>query len=283
LNPNAYRITLHGVPIGQADIYPDRDLAINPGQVFGKLQGIPGHDPAFGLEAVWIERGQRDHAQTLGYTVVDASTVVATHLSQLLQVHAHELLGREETQQLLDNLGKMAPKLVEDLVPNTVSLGTILKVLQNLLSEQIPIRDIRTIAETLADAAVSGQDPEYLTAAVRQALSRSIIQHINGLEEELPVITLDPALEQLLLQTVQAAGAGEAGFEPGLAEKLNSSLLEAAQRQEMAGQPAVLLAAPQLRSLLSRFARRSISNLHVLSYNEVPDSKQIKVVATVGQ
>ncbi|MDH5216085.1 MAG: flagellar biosynthesis protein FlhA, partial [Gammaproteobacteria bacterium] len=243
LNPNTYRITLHGVPIGQADIYPDRDMAINPGQVFGSLQGIPGHDPAFGLEAVWIERGQRDHAQTLGYTVVDASTVVATHLSQLLQLHGHELLGREEVQQLIDNLAKTAPKLVEDLVPNTLTLGAVLKVLQTLLSEQIPIRDIRTIAESLADAAASSQDPEYLTASVRQSLSRSIIQHINGLEEELPVITLDPALEQLLLQTVQAAGAGDAGFEPGLAEKLNSSLLDAAQRQEMAGQPAVLLAA----------------------------------------
>ncbi|MDH5546492.1 MAG: flagellar biosynthesis protein FlhA [Gammaproteobacteria bacterium] len=283
LNPNTYRITLHGVPVGQADIYPDRDMAINPGQVFGKLQGVPGKDPAFGLDAVWIERGQRDHAQTLGYTVVDASTVVATHLSQVLQGHAHELLGREEAQQLLDNLGRTAPKLVEELVPNTLSLGAMLKVLQNLLMEQIPIRDIRTIAETLADAATTSQDTDYLTASVRQALSRSILQHINGLEEELPVITLDPSLEQLLLQTVQASGSHEAGFEPGLAEKMNSSLLDAAQRQEMAGQPAVLLVAPQLRALLARFARRSISNLHVLSYNEVPDNKQIKVVATVGK
>ncbi len=283
LNPSAYRITLHGVPIAEAEIHPDKEMAINPGQVYGSLQGIPGKDPAFGLEAIWIEPSQRDHAQTMGYTVVDASTVVATHLSQILQNHAHELLGREEVQQLLDKLAKTAPKLVEELVPETLSLGVVLKVLQNLLEEQVPIRDMRTIAETLADEAVKTKDVEELTAAVRVALSRSIIQQINGLEEELPVITLDPSLEQILLQTVQAGGDASAGLEPGLAERIHEQLAEAAQKQEMTGQPSILLVSPPLRRLMSQFTRRSIPGLHVLSFNEIPDNKQIKLIATVGQ
>ncbi len=283
LNPSAYRITLHGVPMAEAEIHPDKEMAINPGQVYGSLQGVPGKDPAFGLDAIWIDPGQRDHAQTLGYTVVDASTVVATHLSQILQAHAHELLGREEVQQLLDKLAKTAPKLVEELVPDTLSLGTVLKVLQNLLEEQVPIRDMRTIAETLADEAAKSTDVEALTAAVRIALSRSIIQQINGLEEELPVITLDPSLEQILLQTVQAGAEAGSGLEPGLAERIHESLAEAVQKQEMAGQPSVLLVSPPLRRMMSKFARRSIPGLHVLSFNEIPDNKQIKLTATVGQ
>jgi len=283
LNPNAYRITLHGVPIGAADIYPDRDLAINPGQVFGTLQGVVTTDPAFGLEAVWIDPMQRDHAQTLGYTVVDASTVVATHLSQVLQSHSHELLGREETKQLLDNLAKTAPKLVEDLTPNALSMGAIQKVLQNLLEEQVPIRDIRTIAETLAESAAITQDTTMLYAAVREALSRSIVQSIIGMEDEIPVITLDISLEHILQQSIQVSGEGGAGLEPGLAEKLLASLQDASQRQEMAGQVAILLVSPIIRQMLAQFTKRSIPNLHVLSFSEIPDNKQIKVVSTVGQ
>lgn len=282
LNPNTYRVTLHGVPIGEADIYPDREMAINPGQVFGTLQGIRGKDPAFGLDAVWIDGAQREHAQTLGYTVVDAATVVATHMSQVMQTHAHELIGREEAQQLLNNLAKIAPKLVEELVPKTLSLGVVLKVLQNLLEEQIPIRDLRTIAETLADAGAKTQDAVVLTGAVRVALSRSIIQHVNGMKSEMPVITLDPALEQILLHSVQVAQEGGAGFEPGLAERIHESLLDSVQRQEVTGQTAVLLVSPALRTLLAKFARRSIPSLHVLSFAEIPDNKQIKVVSTVG-
>jgi len=283
LNPNAYRITLHGVPVGEADIYPDRDMAINPGQVFGTLQGVATKDPAFGLDAVWIEPMQKDHAQTLGYTVVDASTVVATHLSQILQEHSAELLGREETQQLLDNLAKTSPKLVEDLVPDTLSVAVIQKVLQELLAEQVSIRDIRTIAESLAENAGVTQDPNILVSAVRMALSRSIVQGIVGMDEEIPVITLDVSLEHILQQSVQVSTEGSAGLEPGLAEKLLSSLQESAQRQEMAGQVAVLLVSPAIRTMLAQFTRRSIPNLHVLSFNEIPDSRQIKVVSTVGQ
>jgi flagellar biosynthesis protein FlhA len=283
LAPNAYRITLLGTIIAEAEIYPERELAINPGRVYGAVPGIAGRDPAFGLEAVWVERGARDQAQTLGYTVVDASTVVATHLSHVLQTHAHELLGREDVQQLLNNLAKTAPKLVEDLVPKTVPMGAVLKVLQNLLEERIPLRDMRSIAETLAVQGVASQDPAALTAAVRVALGRAILQHINGIAAELPVITLDPALEQILQQSLQVAGSGGMGFEPGLVERMRNALAQSAQRQEAAGQPAVLLVSAPLRPWLARFVRHSIPQLRVLSYNEVPDDKQIRIVATVGK
>ncbi|MFP5507344.1 MAG: flagellar biosynthesis protein FlhA [Gammaproteobacteria bacterium] len=283
LAPNAYRITLLGVPVGEAEVYPDRELAINPGQVYGTLPGAKTRDPAFGLEAVWIEADQHDNAQAFGYTVVDASTVVATHLSNLLQEHANELLGHEEVQQLLDTLKKSQPKLVEDLVPKALPLGVVVKVLQNLLGERIPIRDMRTIAEALAEHAVRTQDAGNLTAAARVALGRSIVQHINGMAPELPVIALEPTLEQILLQSLQGSSEGGAGFEPGLADQMHRALAERAQEQEMQGKPAVLLVAPPVRQWLARLVRHSIPGLHVLAYNEVPDNKQIKVVATVGQ
>jgi flagellar biosynthesis protein FlhA len=282
LSPNGYRISLMGVTVGESEIYPDRDLAINSGQVFGKLQGIPGKDPAFGLDAVWIEPALRDQAQTMGYTVVDASTVVATHLSQILQDHAYEILGREEVQQLLDSLGKVSPKLVEDLVPNTLSMGVVLQVLRNLLEERVPIRDMRTIAETLAAYGRQSQDSAALTAAVRTALSRLIYQQINGLSNDLTVISLDPTLEQILQNTLQTTGENEPVFEPGLAERVHRSLADAVQKQELSGQPSVLLVSAPLRPVLAKFVRRTIPNLYVLSYNELPDNKRIKVVASIG-
>jgi flagellar biosynthesis protein FlhA len=282
LSPNAYRISLLGVTVGESEVYPDKDLAINSGNVFGKLQGIPGKDPAFGLEAVWIEPALRDQAQTMGYTVVDASTVIATHLSQLLQEHAHEILGREEAQQLLDTLAKSSPKLVEDLVPNALSMGVILRVLRNLLEERVPLRDIRTIAETLAAQARHSQDPDVLTAAVRVALSRLIYQQINGLQDDLPVITLDPSLEQILQNSLQTAGGGEPVFEPGLAERVHRAIADAAHKQELNNQAGVLLVPAALRPMLAKFVRRTIPTLHVLSYNELPDNKRIKVVANIG-
>jgi flagellar biosynthesis protein FlhA len=283
LSPSSYRITLMGVTVGEAEIYPERDLAINPGQVFGVVQGIETRDPAFGLEAVWIEPSQRDQAQTFGYTVVDPNTVIATHLSQLVKTHGHELLGHEEVQHILDMLSKSAPKLVENLTPETLPLGTIVKVLQNLLEEGVAIRDIRTIAETLAEHGARSQEPDILTAAVRVALGRSITQQINGMAVELPVITLDPALEQLLHQTMQATEGGSASIEPGLAERIHNSLQEAAQVQEQNGVPAILLVSAFLRPMLAKFVRHTIPGLHVLSYNEIPNDKQIKIVATVGQ
>ncbi len=286
LLPNAYRLTLMGVSVAEAEVYPDRELAINPGQVFGPLNGIAAKDPAFGLEAVWIEASQRDQAQSLGYTVVDASTVVATHLNQVLHKHSHELLGHEEVQQLLQLLAKSSPKLAEELVPGTVSLSTLLKVLQALLQEQVPVRDIRTIAEAIANTATKSQDPAAMVVAVRVALARAIVQSVVGLEPELPVITLEPRLEQILLNSLQKAGQGsEEGIllEPGMAEKLQRSLVDAAQRQEMLGKPAILLVAGPVRAMLSRFARLAVPNMHVLAYQEIPDNKQVTIVATVGQ
>ncbi|MDH0095336.1 flagellar biosynthesis protein FlhA [Ectopseudomonas hydrolytica] len=286
LAPNAYRLTLMGVSVAEAEVYPDRELAINPGQVFGPLNGIAAKDPAFGLEAVWIDPSQRDQAQSLGYTVVDASTVVATHLNQILHKHAHELLGHEEVQQLMQLLAKSSPKLAEELVPGLVSLSTLLKVLQALLQEQVPVRDIRTIAEAIANVAPKSQDPAAMVAAVRVSLARAIVQSIVGLELELPVITLEPRLEQILLNSMQKAGQGsEDGIllEPGMAEKLQRSLVEAAQRQEMLGKPVILLVAGPIRAMLSRFARLAVPSMHVLAYQEIPDNKQVTIVATVGQ
>lgn len=286
LNPNAYRLTLMGVTVAEAEVFPERELAINPGQVFGTVNGVATVDPAFGLEAVWIEPGLRDQAQSLGYTVVDASTVVATHLNQVLGKHAHELIGHEEVQQLMQVLSRSSPKLAEELVPGMVSLSALLKILQTLLQEQVPVRDIRTIAEAIANASTKGQDPAGMVAAVRVALSRAIVQSIVGLESELPVITLEPRLEQILLNSLQQAGqGGESGvlLEPGMAEKLQQSLVEAAQRQEMQGSPVILLVAGQIRAMMSRFARMAVPSMYVLAYQEIPDNKQVTIVATVGQ
>ncbi|MDZ5601593.1 flagellar biosynthesis protein FlhA [Pseudomonas sp. RP23018S] len=285
LQPSAYRLTLMGVILAEAEIYPDRELAINPGQVFGTLNGIAARDPAFGLEAVWIDVGQRSQAQSLGYTVVDASTVVATHLNQILQKHCHELIGHEEVQQLLQVLAKASPKLAEELVPGVISLSGLLKVLQALLSEQVPVRDIRSIAESIANNAGRSQDTAALVAQVRVGLCRAIVQSIVGVEPELPVITLEPRLEQILLNSLQRAGQGQEDgvlLEPSMAEKLQRSLIDAAQRQEMQGQPAILLVAGPIRAMLSRFGRLAVPNLHVLAYQEIPDNKQVTIVATVG-
>jgi flagellar biosynthesis protein FlhA len=282
LSPTAYRITLMGVPLGEGEVYPDKELAINPGQVFGKLNGIDTRDPTFGLDAVWIDSTVRDEAQTMGYTVVDTSTVIATHLSHLLHQHAHELIGHEEVQHLLDMLAKTSPKLVEDLVPKMLPLGTVLKVLQNMLLEGVPIRDMRTIAETLAEHAPVSQNSDVLTAAVRASLSRQIYQHINGMAHEMAVITLDPELEQILLQSVQTAPESGLGIEPGLAEQMITELNQCIQQQQAGNKAAVLMVSPALRPILARLLRSLAPNLHVLAYNEVPDSKQIKVVAAVG-
>ncbi len=283
LAPTAYRITLLGVTASESEAFPDRQLAINPGQVQSRLPGIATQDPAFKLPAVWIEPSLREQAQTLGYTVVDASTVIATHLNQILLGHAHELLGHDETQQLLDRLGQSAPRLVQDLVPKTLPLRIVARVLQNLLIEQVPIRDMRTIAETLAEHGSKSQDPDVLTAAVRVALGRMIIQNINNLEDELAVITLPAELEQILLRTLQMGKDEQTPLEPGLAERLHKALLETAQKQELVGQPAVLLVPDVIRVMLARFVRHGIPNLHVLAFSEIPEDKKLKVIATVGK
>jgi flagellar biosynthesis protein FlhA len=284
LQPNAYRISLAGVAIAEGVVHADRELAINPGRVFGKPPGIETRDPAFGMEAIWIEPSKREHAQTLGYTVVDASTVVATHLSHVIQTHAHELLGHEEVQQLLNGLAKTAPRLVEDLVPKVLPLSVVVRVMQGLLAERVPIRNLRTIIETLAEHAPRSQDAGILTAQVRIALGRQIVQDIVGGAAELPVITLEPDVEQLLQGSLQGQGAaGGAAIEPGLAERLQTRLAESARRLEAAGDPSVLMVAPQLRNTLARFTRATVPNLHVLAWNEIPDNRRVRLVAAVGR
>ncbi|MBB1379226.1 flagellar biosynthesis protein FlhA [Pseudoalteromonas sp. SR43-2] len=283
LDPNAYRITLMGVSTGESELKHGDELAINPGQVFGPIKGVETKDPAFGLDAVWIKPDQKDEAQSLGYTVVDSATVVATHISQLLTNSAALLLGHEEVQNLLDMLAKSHPRLVEGLVPDVLPLTAIVKVLQNLLNEGVAIRDMRSIVQTLVEYGPRSQDPDVLTAAVRISLRRLIVQDAVGMSSEIPVITLAPELEQMLHQSLQNAGDEGAGIEPGLAERLQVSLTQAHQNQEMAGEPSILLTSGMLRTVLSRFVKYTIPGLRVMSYQEVPDERQIKIVSSVGQ
>ncbi|MGV8991120.1 MAG: flagellar biosynthesis protein FlhA [Thiobacillus sp.] len=281
INPNSYRITLKGVEIGSGEVRTGLFLAIDPGSISGTLPGVATTDPAFGLPAVWIESNQREQAQAMGYTVVDPGTVVATHLNHLVTQHAAELLGRLEVQALLDHLGKSAPKLVEELVPKMLTLSAVQKVLQTLLIEGVAIRDMRSIIDTLLEHGTHVQDPNELTALVRVALGRSIVQQIYGSVSELPVIALDQALERLLLQTLQS-GHDSVGMEPGLADTLLEKTQTSTQRQEALGHPPVLLTPAVLRPLLSRFLRRALPQLKVLSHAEVPEGKHIKVTSLVG-
>jgi len=282
LRPTAYRITLKGVEVGAGEAYVGQFLAINPGMVSGALPGNQTTDPAFGLPATWIDAALRDQAQVMGYTVVDAGTVVATHLNHLITTHAAELLGRQEVQALLDHLGKEAPKLVEDLVPKLIPLATLQKVLQNLLAEGVHIRDMRTIIETLSEYAAQVQDPNELSALVRVALGRAIVQQIFPSTNELSVIALDSRLERILMQALQSGGPDGAGIEPGLADTIASQAEQAARQQEQMGLPPVLLVPGPLRALLARFLRRALPQLKVLSHQEIPDSKTIKVTSLVG-
>ncbi|MRV71410.1 flagellar biosynthesis protein FlhA [Duganella sp. FT92W] len=282
LKPSAYRIALKGVEVGAGEAFNGQYLAINPGMASGTLPGLVTQDPAFGLPAIWIDAGLRDQAQTMGYTVVDAGTVVATHLNHLITTHASELLGRAEVQSLLDHLAKESPKLVEDLVPKMMSLSALQKVLQNLLAEGVHIRDMRSIIETLAEHTAVTQDPNELTALVRISLGRAIVQQLFPTGGELSVITLDNRLERLLMQAMAQGGADGAGIEPGLADTIAQSAAQAAAQQEALGLTPVLLVPGPLRVLLARFLRRALPQLKVLSHAEIPESKTIRVTALVG-
>jgi flagellar biosynthesis protein FlhA len=282
LRPNGYRISLKGVEAGRGEAYPGQFLAINPGRVAGVLPGTQTKDPAFGLPATWVDGGLREQAHALGYTVVDASTVVATHINHIMLSHAAGLLGRQETQSLLEHISKDAPKLVEDLVPKQLALASVQRVLQNLLEEGIPIRDMRTIIETLAEHASRVQDPLELTSQVRIALGRAIVQQLFPGNGEMQVMALDPSLERLLTQALATVASDGSGIEPGLADTLLRETARAAQRLEETGQPAVLLVPASLRWLLSRFLRRSVPQLKVISNAEVPDACTIRVTAIIG-
>lgn len=279
LRPGGYRVLLKGVEIAYHDAHPGLFLAINPGRVTQQINGIATTDPAFGLPAVWIDAQLREAAQAAGYTVVDASTVIATHISQLMHAHAAELLGRPELQQLLEHVTRDTPKLVEDLTPKLLPLSTVQRVLQNLLDEQVHIRDMRSIIEALSAHAARTQDASELTAEVRIALGRAITQQIFPGASDVQVIALDPGIERMLMQ---AAATDSAVIEPTLADNLQRSVQAAATQQEQIGLPSVLLVPQPLRVLLSRFLRRSISQLQVLSHNEVPDTRSIKVAAIAG-
>jgi len=282
LDPDVYHIVLNGVVRGKGEIKSGRELAINPGKVYGELEGIPTKEPAFGLEAVWIDPSQRDYARTLGYTVVDPATAIATHLNKVLRESASELLSHDETQQLLDKLAAKSPKLVEDLVPGKMALGVITRTLQLLLAEGVAIRDMRTIVETLSDAAAKTQDPDQLSAIVRPKLGRMIVQDLLDLQENLAVMTLAPELEQLLHNVLTNGAPGQSVvIEPGLAESLFSALRDATRTVEDQGNPAVLVVAPSIRPWLSKMVRHRISELIVLSYTEIPDDQSVKVIYTV--
>ncbi len=281
LGANQYRINILGVSMGEGEVNPNREMAINPGNVYGTIPGLATKDPAFGLDAVWIQKSDRENAQALGYTVVDTSTVVATHLSQLMKTHASKLLGHDEVQRLLDSLASHAPKLVEGLVPDQLPLSVVVKVLQGLLDDEIPLRDMRSVVETLADAAHRTKDPQQLLAEVRSALGRMIVQSIAGNQRELATITLDPQLEQLLLKSLQGSTDG-GGVEPGLADRMLNALRDATEQQQASGETPALLAPPAIRSTLARWLRHSVPSLKVLAYNEVPEDWNIRIVSTVG-
>ena len=281
LRPGGYRITVKGVEVGSGEIFPDLLMAINPGQVLGDLAGTLTTDPAFGLPAVWINRDSRDRAQTLGYTVVDAVTVVATHLHQILQNRAAELLGREEAEGLLAHLASRSPKLVEDLVPKLITVDRLRKVLQNLLAEGVPIRDMRSIAEVLAEHAGQVSDSDELTALVRTALGPYIVQAISPGSQELSVAVLDGQLENLLQNNLRAAG-DKVPLEPGLAQHLMEKAAAVMQSMESGGLQPVLLTAAPLRQFLAKLLARPAPRLRVLSYAEIPDLKQVRVIASLG-
>ena len=283
LDPDHYTIIINGVVRGKGEAKVGRELAISPGQVYGTLEGIPTKEPAFGLDAVWIDPSQRDYARTLGYTVVDAATAIATHLNKVLRDSASELLSRDETQQLLDKLASKFPKLIEDVVPAKLSLGVVTKVLQTLLEEGVSIRDMRSIMEALSDACSKTQDPAELTGLVRPRIGRMIIQTLLENQDTLPVMTLDPALEQMLHNVLQQHRGDLANvvLEPGLAEGLFRALRNSTKNVEEAGNNAVLVVSPVLRPWLSRAARHRVEGLTVLSYAEIPDDQSVKVIETV--
>lgn len=278
---NAYRISVMGVPAGEGEVLIDRELAIDPGHVTATIEGIATKEPAYGLDAIWIDPVQRESAQAAGYTVVDVPTVVATHMSKILHEQAHELIGHQEVQELLDRLAKRAPKLVEELVPKALPLSLIVRVLQELLREQVPITNMRTICQTLAEHARDSQDPMVLVAHVRVALAGSIVQRISPKRDQLDVFTLDASLERILQDAIKHDAATGA-LEPNLAQTMQNKLVETTQRQELAGEPAVLLVSPSIRPWMARFARVGAPALRVLSFNEVPERMKLNLIDAVG-
>jgi flagellar biosynthesis protein FlhA len=280
LKPSVYRITLRGAVVGEGECFPGMFLAINPGHASTPLIGTTTTDPAFGLPSVWIDEAQRESAQMAGYTVVDSSTVVATHLSHLMQVHAAKLLGRTEVQQLVDHVTKLAPKLIEDVVPKVVGIPTLQKVLQMLLEESVHIRDMRTIVETLAEHAATITDPAELARRIRVSLAPAIVQQIYGPVKELDVIAIEPDLERLVTQAITSPHG--ATLDPGVADHLTQSAARASKKQEDLGVPACLLVPDAIRPAMARLLKRAAPRLAVLGHSEIPDTHTIRIGSVIG-
>ena len=281
LPENAYCISILGVKIKTVNVELEKLLAINPGEIFGEIEGISIKDPSFGLDAIWIDESKRDHAQSLGYTVVDISTVIATHINTILLKHIHELIGHEELQQMINQLEKYSPKLVEMLVSDSLPLSLLLKVLKGLLVEKVPLRDFRSIAESIVANSNGNQDVQYLIESVRSTISRTIIQEIYGVSSNLSVFTLDSSIEEILLKSSNSNSPLGVSIDAGLTSKLQKSIDEKAKLQLDKGYPAVLLVLAQLRPILAKFVRFSKYELYVISYNEIPDDKKVTIEFTV--
>ena len=283
LDPMNYNILLKGAVRGTGTLQLGHDLAINPGDITTPLDGIPTKEPAFGLEAYWIEQTQSDNAKTLGYTIVDNATVVATHLNNLLRTNSSDLLGHDETREILDKVSSRSPKLIEDLVPEKLSVTTVMQVLKNILYESISIRDIHTILGTLLIESTKTENPDELTELVRPRLSHLMLQEIVDLGEVLNVITLDPKLEQMLIGSItQSAKVGEVVVEPNLIEGLLDSVQKQKEEAENEGYPAVIVVAPPIRPWLARMTKQRFSDVSVLAYTEIPEDQKIKVFARIG-
>lgn len=281
--PDSYSIIINGSVRGSGNIESGREMAINPGNVLTQIEGSPAKEPAFGLDAVWIDPADREYAQASGYTVVDPGTVIATHLNAVIQNNAAELMTFDVAQELLDRIEQASPKLIEDLVPEKLSLGAVVQILQNLLNESVPLRDMRTILETLASEVGRTQNPQALTAAIRPKLGRLIVQQIIGGDETLPVMTLEPDLEQLLNELVgRSENIDEIALEPNLADGLFQSVRASVQQLEDQEMPAVIVVSPLIRPWLARLLRRVTRDLTVLSYVEIPEDQAIRVISTIS-
>jgi flagellar biosynthesis protein FlhA len=282
LTPNGYNIVINGAVRGAGEVMIGKELAINPGGISMPLEGSKTKEPAFGLDAYWIDRSQSDFAKTSGYTVVDPATAIATHMNSILKNNADELLGHDETQQLLDLIAEKSPKLVEDLVPNKLSVSTIMQVLKNLLQEGITLRDYRSIIDNLLAESMRTKDPSELTALIRPHLGRMIVQDIVNVNEELPIITLEQSLEQLLNNSIpDNSTSKDVLLEPKLIESLTDSIMREKLAAEESGFPAVLVVSPKIRAWLSKILRQRVGNLSVLAYTEVPEDQEIRVIGRV--
>jgi len=281
IEPDTYNIILNGVVRGKGEVKVGKELAINPGGITEKIDGIPTKEPAFGLPAIWIDPNDRDNAKAIGYTVVDGATAVATHLNKILKDNSAELLSHNETQQILDRFKEKSPKLIEDLIPNKLSVSDITKVFKNLLKDSISLKDMRTILETLSDASAKTKDPDELTSIVRPKLGRLIVQELIDVNDTLPVMTLDPKLEQLLHNSQKDNNSLAITIEPKLAESIFNSIQTAVNKVEEEGNSAVLVVSPNLRLWLSKMMKNRVQDLVILSYTEIPDDQSIKVIYNI--